>query len=173
MKVGEIAIRAGRTGDEDAIATLHVASWQAAYVHLLPASFLQNLKVAPRRESWRKVLIERSTEVLVAISDGIIVGLIALGATRDADKAGDWGEIQAFYVSPLLWRHGIGRELMSTAISRLQKRGFRHASLWVLTGNERARSFYATADFRADGTIKSIERGNVVLEEVRYERLLS
>jgi ribosomal protein S18 acetylase RimI-like enzyme len=166
----DIAVRRGRPGDEDAIAAVHVAGWQAAYAHLLPATFLQNLGVAPRKAHWQKALIERSTDVWAAVSEHGIVGWIALGPTRDLDKTEDWGEVQALYVSPPFWRQGIGRELMSAAISHLRECGFRHVSLWVLAGNERARSFYGTAGFKADGTVKSIERGNVVLEEIRYER---
>ena len=46
------------------------------------------------------------------------------------------------------------------------------ATLWVLTGNKRARRFYEQHGWTADGAQKTDWRGDVRLDEVRYRRTL-
>lgn len=47
------------------------------------------------------------------------------------------------------------------------------ATLWVLTSNARARSFYERQGWADDGAVKAERRGTAVLEEVRYRRRLA
>jgi len=61
------------------------------------------------------------------------------------------GELDTLAVDPSMWRCGIGRALMSTALHSLMADGYREAVLWTLAGYERGKSFYASMDWHMDG----------------------
>lgn len=172
-----VLIREAQVEDAEAIVDVHIRTWQVAYRELLPDDLLASLdgERPGRIERW-----ERSIEapqsprhrVLVAESDGRIVGLAGLGPTRDPDAEADTGEVYAIYVHPDFWDTGFGRELFARATSLLLELGFRAASLWVLDTNERARRFYERAGWRTDGATKSERRRSATLNEVRYRKAL-
>jgi uncharacterized protein YndB with AHSA1/START domain len=102
-----------------------------------------------------------------------VVGLLTLGACRDADLDGtSSGEIWGIYVAPDHWRQGIGRRFVHVAERLLAARGYDQATLWVLSGNEEARRFYEKMGFRLDGGTKTIVLGEP-LEAVRYRKPLA
>jgi ribosomal protein S18 acetylase RimI-like enzyme len=107
------SIRKAVVSDAEAISAVHVASKQAAYRGLVPASILSELSApqanAKRQERWRKILASDEVDVFVAEIDGQVVGLVSLGITHDNEglhKA--TGEIYAIYVSSDQQRAGIG-----------------------------------------------------------------
>ena len=51
-------IRRARLPDAAAMAVVHVESWQAAYVGLVPAVVLNQLSVSARAASWTRVLVD-------------------------------------------------------------------------------------------------------------------
>jgi hypothetical protein len=51
-----VHVRSATTGDAEVIATVHVRSWQGAYVGLVPAEILDGLSVEERADMWRQVL---------------------------------------------------------------------------------------------------------------------
>lgn len=154
---GSAPIRKAVVSDAEVISAVHVASKQAAYRGLVPASILSKLSApqanAERQERWRKVLASDEVDVLVAELDGQVVGFVSSGTTHDNEglqKA--TGEIYAIYVSFDQQRTGIGRKLISAALSGLEKRGFSEATLW--TALPSARSFYEAVGFQLDGAEK-------------------
>ena len=167
-----------RAGPEDAeqIAVVHVRSWQGAYRGLLPQDYLDGLDPADRVERWRRIL-ERgdwpAAGTIVAVRDGRVSGFAAFGPTRDAD-AGQVrvGEVNAIYVLPEAWGTGLGRALMTAALSRLAAAGGQEATLWVLEANARARRFYACAGWAADGCVKHQDVAATPVSELRYRRPL-
>ena len=66
-------------------------------------------------------------------------------ARDDDEEPADSGELAAIYLLPGAWGKGLGRELMSSALSALSDAGFGEATLWVLDTNSRARRFYEAA----------------------------
>jgi hypothetical protein len=46
-------VRPARPGDAEAIATVHVRSWQAAYPGIVPQPVLDRLSIERRAASWR------------------------------------------------------------------------------------------------------------------------
>jgi ribosomal protein S18 acetylase RimI-like enzyme len=88
-----------------------------------------------------------------------------------AGLTGDTGEVYALYVAPDWWSTGTGRSLMAAALAALSQGGYRHAVLWVLSGNARARRFYERAGFTADGA-ENVLAGLGGVLEVRYAREL-
>jgi GNAT superfamily N-acetyltransferase len=163
-----IQIREATRMNADAIAEVHVTTWRAAYRDILPAAYLDSLSVEMRADRWYRSLTAGRPRVLVADVDDTIVGWIAFGPCRDADKDASWGEVEALYVLPAYWGAGVGRRLMESARRKLSDAGYTDALLWVLSENERARAFYGQVGFERDGSGRGIQIARTPLIEVRY-----
>ena len=111
---------------------------------------------------------ESGRGVIVAERGGSLVGFVAFGPAEG--EAGDLklGEVYSIYLDSAYWGRGYGRSLFQAATDALRRAGFNEAVLWVLETNERARRFYEKAGWKADGQTKAEERGQVLLNEVRY-----
>jgi GNAT superfamily N-acetyltransferase len=164
-------VRPATPGDAEAIARIHVGTWQGAYAHIFPADALALISVERRVEHWRTTLA-RSTSTLVAEVDGEVVGFASAGLSQDADSEGV-GELYAIYVDPAHWDAGIGRELGIAADETLRALGFDEATLWVLEDNPRARRFYEAGGWRLDGATRTGTHLGVQTAEVRYRKDLS
>lgn len=156
--------------DAQAIAEVHVKSWQGAYRGLLPHEYLAGLSVERRTQMWTRILSDSTLDVFVALdNDAKVVGFASLQASRDDDASDGTGEVTAIYVLPDYWGQGYGRALMDAALARAREMGFRAVTLWVLSSNARAKSFYEKAGFTTDGTEKTdTVGGSIELHEVRY-----
>lgn len=167
------AVRRAQPDDAQAIAAVHIRTWQSAYRRQLPDDYLDGLSqdLSRRTEMWQtEISTPRSPkhEVWVAAVDKRIDGFVALGPARDA-SSNITGEVYAIYVSPDRWGRGQGRTLFSHATNRLASFGYSEAILWVLESNRRARRFYEIAGWIADGGTKLETRPNgMELREVRY-----
>lgn len=173
-----IDIRPARIEDAEALATIHVRSWQAAYAGLIPQQYLDNLTVDARRvDRWRQSLAATawpSSGTIVAELDGRVVAFVGISSSRDDDlDSATVGEVLLIYALPEAWGRGIGRALMNSAIAALIDAGFSSAVLWVLDTNQRARRFYEAGPWRSDGATKREDRGQFVLQEIRYRCELS
>lgn len=163
--------------DAAGIARVHVGSWQAAYDTLIPERELQQLDVT-QFEAWRSrrlQAMDRSTsDTLVAVDEEGIAGFVDVGPTRDEHlDPNEVGELYAIYLDPSRWDRGYGRRLIVDAEQAMRDLGFSSAMLWVLEGNQRARSFYEAAGWRPDGG-RQLERiVNTELYEVRYAKALA
>ena len=102
---------------------------------------------------------------------GTIDGFVAAGPARDADAEPCTGEVYAVYVHPNAWGLGAGHALLSVASAALADE-YEADTLWVLAGNYRACRFYTRQGWNPDGSQREEERGQVVLNEVRYRRSL-
>jgi GNAT superfamily N-acetyltransferase len=156
-------IRLGRPADAEAVAGVHVRSWQKAYDHVFPHERLAALRVAERVETFRQ------WPPLVAEVAGRIVGFVGVGPSREADAD---GELYAIYVDPDHWGSGVGRKLIAAGEARLREGGHADAILWVLDDNPRARRFYEAAGWTLDGTTRRGEHLGVETHEVRYRKQL-
>jgi len=166
-------IRAAADHDAQAIAEVHVRSWQRAYRGLLPDDFLAGLSVARRQAGWARAIGVDDPTLLVGEADGRVAGFVAIGRSRDADARTGDHEIMALYVLPERWSSGLGRGLWLKARDALLARGATRASLWVLAGNERAIRFYRAAGFEPEpGVERTVELGGAPVREVRYVRRL-
>ena len=170
---GPIAIRLVRPTDARMIAQLHIRSWQQAYRGQLPDSFLLELDntLARRITHWAALLddsSQRGHRVLVAEHDGSLIGFVTFGPADGQPTDLKLGEVQAIYLDSAYWGRGYGRALFHAATEGLRDAGFNEAVLWVLETNKRARRFYESAGWKADGRTKAEKRGQVVLNDVRY-----
>jgi GNAT superfamily N-acetyltransferase len=168
-------IRNARRGDAQAIAAVHVGSWQVAYQGLLPGGVLASLSVPDRERTWSKIFIDPPlrSAVLLATSNAIVLGFAAVGADQDCAAVSEVGQLYAIYLRPDQWGRGIGTQLHHAAMGRLSGLGFTRARVWVLEGNERAIRFYLRHGWVADGA-RRIDQGpqGVDLPELRLCRPL-
>lgn len=162
--------------DAEAIAAVHVRTWQTAYRGQLPDHYLDRLgdELERRAEMWRtEIATPRSSrhEVWVADAEEDLAGFVGLGPSRDLDPNLN-GEVYAIYVSPSSWDQGVGRALFAHATERLASHGCAAAALWVLESNLRARRFYEIAGWALDGRTKVESRPDgVELRELSYRTL--
>lgn len=172
-KTADSRIRDARPEDAEAIAEVHVRSWQETYVGLLPDDFLKSLDgdIQRRTEVWRKATenLPARSLLLVAEVDDQVVGFANAAACEDPDLDSELvGELRVIYLRARFWGRGIGKAMHDEAICRLWSFGFNEAMLWVLDSNERTRRWYERQGWRTDGATKVDDRGTFVLNEVRY-----
>lgn len=174
-------VRAASVADATAIAMVHVASWRAAYVGLIPQDFLDAMDVGDRGRIWQSILTADRWPTAARVlqddagddGDGDVVGFIHYGPTRDDD--GDpktTGSVNALYLVREVWRSGGGRALLESAEAELSRAGFGEATLWLLLGNERGARFYEQMGWRLDGTTDRRDWGTFVADELRYRKAL-
>ena len=175
-------IRVMSEADIDAVAAIRVHGWQTAYRGIVPQSFLDALDVAgdaaQRREFFPRsvgrvhnLVAEDGTGNGSGPAGGEVVGWAALGPYRGEEDVPDGtGELYALYTRPDRIGTGVGRALMSAAITQATSLGLRRLLLWVLTDNTSARRFYARAGFAPDGAVAVDDCEGVPLQEMRYAR---
>jgi len=162
-------VRAATPADAVSIARVHVASWRAAYIGLVPAAVLDGLSVERREARWRATTeLPMERRVWVVEVNARIVGFASTGPARDEDLPIGAGELEAIYLAAEFWSTGLGRPLFDRAVGDLRERGLDPLILWVLTGNVRGCRFYDAMGWRADGCSRPIDFEGTAVEEVRY-----
>lgn len=168
-------VRVAAVDDAQAVAAVHVGSWQVAYRGLIPDAYLDALSVERRSEVWSRILAESDlprTGTFVLQDGPEVIGFVHVAPTRDDDVPASTGEVTGIYITPNAWGRGGGRQLMDAAQASLKAAGFMTATLWVLESNLRARVFYERAGWSPDGARKCDDRGDFVLLEIRYTTTL-
>ncbi len=172
-----VGIRPAGVADAEAVAEVHVRSWQIGYRGQLEQDLLDALEPAHRVPRWRTTIGQSEWPrqgVLVAELAGHVVGFANLTPTRDADHdPASVGEITSFYVHPQSWRHGVGRQLMQASVAALTDAGFALATLWVLETNAPAIAFYRACGWQPDGGVKDDVFGGLPIRDLRYRRLVA
>jgi ribosomal protein S18 acetylase RimI-like enzyme len=172
MPEPDLEIRRARREDAESIARVHVETWRTAYRDLLPPAVIESLSIEDRRQRWLTLMSQPAQDLLVAVRFGAVAGFCSLIRSRDADATDGTGEIAALYVASEHWRTGAGRQLLLASHESARQRGFRELTLWVLRANARARAFYSSAGYCADGAEKIVHRNGHALHELRYRRPL-
>ena len=153
--------------DAAAIAAVNVASWRAAYRGLMPDAYLDALDVDEKRANWARTLgreTVKRTRTFVAECDSKVIAY----ATTGPDGESDSGLLYMMYVAPEHWRSGAGGVLMHASRDALKRDAYRMAVLWVLEQNERARGFYESDGWTADGVSQADDYGGTRLTALRY-----
>ena len=123
----------------------------------MPDAYLDGLRVEDRaaRYTFDRDDGPRTT---VAVADDAIVGFATVLGS----------ELAALHVDPDHWRQGVGRALVTHALSGIASAGFTAAHLWLLAGNTRGRQFYEAGGWTADGTRRAEIVWGVAVDEVGY-----
>ena len=169
-----LVIRDAVADDAEAVARVHVRSWQAAYEGLIDQEVLDGLSVTERADGWRRIFadpVPTSLGTLVAERDGEVVAWASFGSGRDLDGPDD-AELYGLYADPDAWSTGAGHALLDAAEQRMIDAGHTRAYLWVLDGNHRADRFYARHGWELDGATKIDQRPQLTLCEHRRVKLL-
>jgi GNAT superfamily N-acetyltransferase len=178
----EVEIRQATVADVDGITNVHTNSWIATYRGIVPDEILDHLNREERVRYWmeRLRLADGGLHfVAVACAGSAVVGFAYACITTDEDDdASRVGLIEFFHVDPDWWGRGIGRRLMSVALSWMSEVGFESASLWVVEANARARGFYEALGWTFDGSkrldyLAVGEEQGVELPALRYRTSLS
>jgi ribosomal protein S18 acetylase RimI-like enzyme len=167
-----MTIRPANPADVQAIASLHVATWRAAYRGQIPDAVLDALSVERRAEYWRKRVTSEKWPVVVAAEGDSVIGFCDLIPSDDKDAdSRTVAQIVGMYVSPAHWRKGAGRALCESAQAQARSRGIKTVTLWVLASNTDARHFYERIGFSLDGAEQMDSRmaNGVELHLVRYQ----
>jgi GNAT superfamily N-acetyltransferase len=166
-------VRSADASDAPAIAEVHVASWRAAYRGLLPDEYLDSRTVEVRTQQWDAVLADpESGHVLVAVLGDRVVGFAQARPSGDADAPPATGELLTIYLHPDAWDRGLGRVLHDEALHCLEADGYRSATLWMLSTNERARQFYLRHGWSLIPGLRTQEFGGLVVTDLRFGRSL-
>jgi GNAT superfamily N-acetyltransferase len=160
----KILIRAATKVDAEAIAHVHVESWQTTYAGIMPAAYLAGLDETLRSKLWQEWLNGEAL-VFVAEWDGRVVGFAHGGPNREPVAECD-AELYAIYLLKEAQKRGIGGELLRAMATALLERNFRSMAVWVLEQN-RSRSFYEKTGAHL-ATSKVIDIGGTKLLEVAY-----
>jgi GNAT superfamily N-acetyltransferase len=172
-------VRTGVEADAAAIGALHVRSWRHAYRGIVPDPVLAGLDPLHSADRWAEQLRAAQFTVSVAVdpADSTLGAFCAVGAVRnearDAHLGVRTGELYALYTDPPALGRGAGPSAHGAGVARLRTAGYRHAVLWVLTDNPRARAFYTRQGWRCDEFVERKEHGGVPLPVVRYSRALA
>jgi len=166
-------IRPVRPSDAEAIEVVRSAGWRASYRGLIDDAYLDTFHGdAARRRDAISLAGPESVQVVAVegdSGDGEVIGWSGGGPTRDDDHAAlGVQELYSCYVDPARWGSGVGGAIFEHVVTELATRGPR-VSLWVLTGNQRARRFYEAHGFVADGAEKPTDFPGRPLE-MRYLR---
>jgi ribosomal protein S18 acetylase RimI-like enzyme len=165
-----VVVREMQEADIEAVSTVRVRSWKAAYAGLVPAAYLDSMSVEADAAT-RRGTFARSTgaeDNLVAEVDGEVVGWACMGPSRDDDAPAGDGELYAIYLLPEVFGTGVGKALMQVVFSYAVKRSYERLTLWVFRDNARAKGFYAASGFAADGAVADWTVGEEAIPEVRY-----
>lgn len=157
--------------DAPAIAAVQVASWQAAYSHLLPQAWLQAMSVSQRAAQWAGFIDQQASEITVALQGDRVVGFASAGPARDRDAPARTHELYALYVHPQHWSAGHGWRLWQAVERAARQAGAERCTLWAIVGNARGIRFYERLGFCVEpGSRQRFEIDGTPLDEDRHVR---
>lgn len=148
-----IEIRPVVPDDAAGVEAVRSAGWRTSYRGLVDDAYLDTYYGDIER---RRGLIAQADPALVQLvaldSTGQVLAWSGGGPSRDADAAGtDIQAVYSCYVDPEWWGQGVGAAILNQVVAALAPRG-PSTTLWVLAGNYRARRFYESHGFAADGS---------------------
>lgn len=180
--VGGLAIRDATVDDAGVVGEIHVRAHRFAYRGVAPDAYLDALDPGRRGNEWRWYLVAPppALRLWIAERDGSAIGFCGVEAPSPEEAAAlpeRTAVLRWIHLRPEHVGTGAGRRLMAHAVAAMRAEGYRHAVLWVLAGNARARRFYAAAGWAHDGVSRprAFRAGarELTVEELRYARSLA
>lgn len=165
---GLVEVRLAAADDVQGLVQVHVRSWRAAYVDIVPQAHLDALSVESRVEKWQENLQGTAFRTYVAVTGPTVLGFASIGSTRDDDLGPEDAEVSAIYLLPSHWKQGIGRMLWRAITADAAQNDARTISAWVLEDNLSARSFYERMGCSDLGVRKTLQIGGKDLVAIRY-----
>lgn len=167
-------IRPATLADVQDLALIHVGGWQSSYEGLVDPAYLAGLKQEDYAANWTKWLLDGTTSALIAYDQsGHPAGFISFGKLRTPVPGMSpirplySAEIYAIYLLPAYWRAGLGRRLITAAVTALKDQKHKSVCLWVMEGNKRAVAFYKALGGQRIGN-KKVEVAGRTLSEIAF-----
>lgn len=141
-------IRKANLEDFADIASIHFKSWQAAYLGLLPETYINNKNnLFEKTKMWQQLIAHPDVIVWIAY-DANHNSLGFIGYFADNNNY----EITTLYVLPDYHGLGIGTKLMKMSLQDISESNSNaHFCLWVLDTNVTAINFYKKLGFKYSG----------------------
>jgi GNAT superfamily N-acetyltransferase len=145
----------------------------------MPDHVLAGLDVDQRTERWKATLLTGvgNTAVLLAVrqlgdSCEELGAFCMVGPVRAPDPTVQdralVGEMYGLYADPRALGTGAGRTVHDAGVAHRWAAGDRQLVLWVLTGNNRARSFYARNGWACDQLVEHHIHAGQSMPVARY-----
>jgi GNAT superfamily N-acetyltransferase len=153
----EIRIRRALLDDLDGIRNAYLASWRAGYAGILAADELEAQALIRAHYDWRSRIDHPNRVVLVAESQGTLVGVLEIEPDpQDVDRL-PW--IAMLYVVPAVWGCGVAHALTEAAVDLVRAAGREAVWLSVLDVHARARHFYEKEGWQLAEPIGPLTKG--------------
>jgi ribosomal protein S18 acetylase RimI-like enzyme len=168
-------IRPAAAEDEGVIHALHARCFGDLFAGLFGDWVAPDEHRAERERSWTGPIGSPRDRhaLLLAEHRQCVVGLVAVGPTRDADRdQRTTGELMAIMVDANQRGFGVGTALMAAGERAMRAFGLAIATLWVAPENTRAVGFYEYCGWVLDGTQKRMSSGGHERTAARYQRTL-
>lgn len=167
-------VRPAAQCDAADLARVQRASWQAAFQGLLSDGYLDGLEHDALTNAWERLLAHSRgplADTLTVSEADRVVGYSRFYPTDDHDDDSmRVGMIGSIYTLPKVWGTGVGKALISAVLDTMTAAGYAEATLWVLEGNARARSFYERNGWHHDGAVTADHSDAVPVIKLRYRR---
>jgi len=147
MALASAAVRVVRATAEDVDLCFGIARAAAlgAYQNVFPPD-LYEFPAGAIRADWVSTLTNPDAETYIAFEDDEAVGVVSVNQ----------GVLGTLYVLPEFWSRGVGSRLHDRALDRLRETNVAEASLWTLTENHRARTFYEKRGWSLTGRTRVV-----------------
>lgn len=147
-------IRKVRQGDEAFLAYIQTESWKAAFKDILPDEVLQKMtEINHVTAMYKRLLDECIGNGCILETDGKPHCIAWWDKARDENMP-DYAELICIHSLKDKWRKGYGTKMMGKVLEDIKKAGYGKVMLWVFTDNDRARKFYESCGFTANGKAK-------------------
>ena len=170
------SVRRATPADVPGIGAVLDRCWRGPYSPLVPREALPLLSATALADAWRPAVTQPPTPrhaVLVARSDDLVVGFIAVAPSRDGDAGPGDGEIAELAVDPAHQRAGHGSRLIAAAADTLGEAGFSVLRVWTPEVDDVRYGFLMSTGLRPDGARRSLEYPDgATLDEIRLSARL-
>lgn len=147
--------------DAAPIARLQVRAWQAGAGAGLPSAALDGVSLQDIQDAWASAIAAPPSprhRVLVAVAEGVVVGLAATAPAGDPDAEPEHeGEIATLQVDPSHRVAGHGSRLLAACVDGLRDEGCDVAYHWLTAADSVSRSFFVGAGWGADGAHRELD----------------
>nr|WP_235750529.1 GNAT family N-acetyltransferase [Nigerium massiliense] len=154
------SVRLALPSEAEAIAAVQRRSWRDVFPPDVADSILRSVDLATMAQSWEAAILKpplAELRVLVATSQGRVVGFAAIGPSDDPDaEPGKDALVAEFVIDPQAQRQGHGSRLLNAVADTLKADGFTRATWWVRSTDDPLRRFITESGWDADGAHQEV-----------------
>ena len=167
--MADVGVRAAAPGDVPEIARIQVVTWTTAYRAFLPEAVLAVLTEDRAAGAWAAAVgAPPPYHVLVAYEQDWTVGFAAAGPSAEQDAEPGDAALAALLVEPRWGRRGHGSRLLAAIVDHLREDGLTRLVAWVPDGDRASASFFSSAGWEQDGTVRALEADGGTVRETRW-----